>query len=44
MISPRQERDDLAADPRRKNVVEQLGAALRDHIQKGGATPWQRPH
>ncbi len=36
-----QEQNDLAGQKR--DVVRQLGAALRRQIQRGGATPWQRP-
>jgi len=32
---------DLAAA--RRDVYDRLAAALRAHIQRGGATPWQRP-
>ena len=35
------ERTDLAATKRQ--VVNELSAALRRHIQRGGETPWQRP-
>lgn len=35
------ETNDLAA--RNKKVVNELAAALRLHIQRGGATPWQAP-
>jgi arylsulfatase A-like enzyme len=37
-----QEKNDVAA--MNKQVVNELGAALRQHIQRGGAIPWQRPH
>ncbi|MCH5377015.1 MAG: sulfatase-like hydrolase/transferase, partial [Planctomycetes bacterium] len=36
-----QETNNLAAT--HKNVFNQLDAALRAHIQVGGATPWQKP-
>ncbi len=36
-----QERNNVAATHR--NVFQQLAAARRAHIQRGGATPWQRP-
>lgn len=36
-----QEKTNLAATNRK--VVNELGAALRAHIQRGGATPWQKP-
>ena len=36
-----QERENLAATHRK--VVNELGAALRAQIQRGGATPWQKP-
>jgi hypothetical protein len=36
-----QETTDLAAkNPKMRN---DLSAALRQHIQRGGATPWQKP-
>jgi arylsulfatase A-like enzyme len=35
------ERHNLAAT--QKKVVGELSAALRAHIQRGGATPWQPP-
>ena len=42
---------DLKSDPQEKNnlasankkLVNELGAVLRRHIQRGGATPWQKP-
>jgi len=34
-----QERTDLASS--QKKIVNELSAALRRHIQRGGATPWQ---
>jgi arylsulfatase A-like enzyme len=37
---PRESRD-LAASHRKK--FEELAAALRHHIQRGGSTPWQAP-
>ena len=36
-----QEKTNLAAT--NKKLVNELGAALRQHIQRGGATPWQPP-
>jgi arylsulfatase A-like enzyme len=36
-----QEKEDLAATHRK--VFNELAAALRAHIQRGGATPWQKP-
>jgi len=36
-----QEKENLAATHRK--VLNELGAALRAHIQRGGATPWQKP-
>jgi len=36
-----QERTNLAATNRK--MLNELSAALRRHIQRGGATPWQRP-
>ena len=36
-----QETTNLAATQKRR--VNELGAALRQHIQRGGATPWQAP-
>jgi arylsulfatase A-like enzyme len=36
-----QERNNLAT--RNKKVVNELATALRAHIQRGGATPWQKP-
>lgn len=35
------EKDNVAA--KHRNIVQTLGAALRAHIQRGGATPWQQP-
>jgi len=35
------ENEDLAGT--QKKVLNDLAAALRAHIQRGGATPWQRP-
>jgi arylsulfatase A-like enzyme len=35
------EKNNLAAT--NKKMVNELGAALRQHIQRGGATPWQAP-
>lgn len=40
---------NLRSDPQKKNnlaatnkkLVNELGTALRQHIQRGGATPWQ---
>ncbi|HUG93661.1 MAG TPA: sulfatase-like hydrolase/transferase [Planctomycetaceae bacterium] len=36
-----QEQNNLAAENRR--VFNELATALRAHVQRGGATPWQRP-
>lgn len=36
-----QEKINLAAT--NKKLVNELGTALRRHIQRGGATPWQKP-
>jgi len=36
-----QEQPNLAAT--NKKIVNELGAALRKHIQRGGAVPWQAP-
>ena len=36
-----QEKNNLAA--KNKKVYQELATALRAHIQRGGATPWQRP-
>jgi arylsulfatase A-like enzyme len=36
-----QEKTNLAAT--NKKVVNELGAVLRQHVQRGGATPWQPP-
>lgn len=36
-----QEKNNLAAT--NKKLVNELGTALRQHIQRGGATPWQQP-
>jgi len=36
-----QERTNLAAT--NKQMFNELSAALRRHVQRGGATPWQRP-
>jgi len=36
-----QERTNLAAT--NKKMLNELSAALRQHIQHGGATPWQKP-
>jgi hypothetical protein len=36
-----QERTNLAAT--NKKMFNELSAALRRHIQIGGATPWQKP-
>lgn len=36
-----QEKHNLAAT--NKKVVQELTTALRNHIQRGGATPWQKP-
>jgi len=36
-----QERHNLAAS--RRDILTELAAALRGHIQRGGATPWQQP-
>jgi arylsulfatase A-like enzyme len=36
-----QERNNLAAT--NKRMFNELAAALREHIQRGGATPWQKP-
>ncbi len=46
-----QELYNLKSDPQEKvnlvatnkRIVNELGAALRRHIQRGGATPWQKP-
>lgn len=35
------EKNNLAATNRK--LVNELGTALRQHIQRGGATPWQKP-
>jgi arylsulfatase A-like enzyme len=36
-----QEQNNLAA--KAPKVVQELGASLRAHIQRGGAVPWQKP-
>ena len=36
-----QEKENLAATHRK--VFNELNAALRAHVQRGGATPWQKP-
>jgi arylsulfatase A-like enzyme len=36
-----QERNNLAAA--QPKILAELATALRAHIQRGGATPWQRP-
>ena len=36
-----QEKNNVAAS--NKEVFDELAAALRGHIQRGGATPWQKP-
>lgn len=36
-----QEQNNVAAEHRK--VFNELAAALRRHIQRGGATPWQPP-
>jgi len=36
-----QERTNLAAT--NKKMLNEIAAALRQHIQRGGATPWQKP-
>jgi hypothetical protein len=36
-----QERNNLAAT--QPKILAELASALRAHIQRGGATPWQRP-
>jgi len=36
-----QEKNDLAAKNRK--IVNELSTALRAHVQRGGATPWQKP-
>ncbi len=36
-----QEKTNLAAD--NKKMFNELSAILRQHIQRGGATPWQKP-
>ena len=36
-----QEKTNLA--PTNKKVLNELATALRQHIQRGGATPWQKP-
>jgi hypothetical protein len=36
-----QERTNLAAT--NKQMFNELSAALHQHIQRGGATPWQKP-
>jgi arylsulfatase A-like enzyme len=36
-----QETNDLAA--KNKKIVNELSTALRAHVQRGGATPWQKP-
>jgi arylsulfatase A-like enzyme len=36
-----QEKYNLAAT--NKKVLQELAIALRAHIQRGGATPWQKP-
>jgi arylsulfatase A-like enzyme len=41
LASDPQEQHNLAAT--QKKVASDLGAALRAHIQRGGATPWQQP-
>ena len=35
---------NLATAPAHQKVRDELAAALRSHIQRGGAVPWQRPH
>jgi arylsulfatase A-like enzyme len=35
------EEHDVAAENRK--VYAELSAALREHIQRGGSTPWQKP-
>lgn len=37
-----QERTNLVAE--QMKVVQEMSAALRAHVQRGGATPWQNPH
>lgn len=37
------ERNDLATDPAHRKLFNELLAALQQHIQRGGATPWQPP-
>jgi arylsulfatase A-like enzyme len=37
---PREERNVIKAQPR---IARELELALRAHIQRGGATPWQKP-
>lgn len=39
-LDPRETNNLAAENPAR---VKELAAALRDHIQRGGATPWQGP-
>ena len=36
-----QETSDLAT--KRREIINELGAALRQQIQRGGSTPWQKP-
>ena len=36
-----QEKTNLATT--NKKVLNELATALRQHIQRGGATPWQKP-
>ncbi len=36
-----QEKTNIAST--NKEMLDQLAAALRQHIQRGGATPWQKP-